>query len=51
MLLLHFIQNGEFLYSKSIEFSLEQIYEKYCEMIGEKIDEKEFYTILRIRRT
>lgn len=39
-------RNGEFLYSKSIEFSLEQIYEKYCEMIGEKIDEKEFYSTL-----
>lgn len=38
--------NGEFLYSKSIEFSLDQIYDKYCEMVGEKIDEKEFFTIL-----
>jgi hypothetical protein len=38
--------NGQYLYSKSIEFSLEQIYDKYCESIGEKIDEKEFYTVL-----
>ena len=38
--------NGEYLYSKSIEFSLEQIYDKYCESVGEKIDEKEFYSIL-----
>ena len=38
--------NGEYLYSKSIEFSLEQIYDKYCEAVGEKVDEKEFYTIL-----
>jgi len=38
--------NGQYLYSKSIEFSLEQIYDKYCEAIGEKIDEKEFYSIL-----
>lgn len=37
---------GEYLYSKSIEFSLEQIYDKYCESVGEKIDEKEFYSIL-----
>jgi hypothetical protein len=37
---------GEYIYSKSIEFSLEQIYEKYCELIGEKVDEKEFYTVL-----
>jgi hypothetical protein len=41
-----FYKNGEFLYSKSIEFSLEQIYDKYCEMVGEKIDEKEFFSIL-----
>jgi len=39
-------QNGQYLYSKSIEFSLAQIYDKYCESIGEKVDEKEFYTIL-----
>ncbi len=39
-------RNGEFLYSKSIEFSLEQIYDKYCEAIGEKVDEKEFFSIL-----
>lgn len=39
-------KNGEYLYSKSIEFSLEQIYDKYCEAIGEKVDEKEFYSIL-----
>lgn len=39
-------ENGQYLYSKSIEFSLEQIYDKYCESIGEKVDEKEFYAIL-----
>lgn len=39
-------RNGAYLYSKSIEFSLEQIYDKYCEAIGEKVDEKEFYTVL-----
>ena len=39
-------KNGEYLYSKSIEFSLEQIYDKYCEATGEKVDEEEFYTIL-----
>jgi hypothetical protein len=38
--------NGQYLYSKSIEFSLEQIYDKYCESIGEKVDENEFYTVL-----
>ncbi len=41
-----FYRNGEFLYSKSIDFSLELIYDKYCEMVGEKVDEKEFFTIL-----
>jgi len=39
-------RNGQYLYSKSIEFSLEQIYDKYCEAVGEKVDEKEFYSIL-----
>ena len=39
-------KDSEFLYSKSIEFSLEQIYDKYCEMIGEKVDESEFFNIL-----
>lgn len=39
-------RNGEYIYSKSIEFSLEQIYDKYCAAVGEKVDEKEFYTIL-----
>ncbi len=39
-------KNGEYLYSKSIEFSLDQIYDKYCEIIGEKIDEKVFFSIL-----
>ena len=39
-------KDGEYLYSKSIEFSLEQIYDKYCEIVGEKVDEKEFFTIL-----
>ncbi len=39
-------KNGQYLYSKFMEFSLEQIYDKYCELIGEKVDEKEFYKIL-----
>ena len=38
--------NGQYMYSKSLEYSLERIYDKYCESIGEKVDEKEFYTIL-----
>ncbi|PTB83424.1 hypothetical protein C9926_03000, partial [Sulfurovum lithotrophicum] len=39
-------KDGQYLYSKSIDFSLEQIYDKYCELIGEKVDEQEFYSIL-----
>ena len=39
-------KDGKFLYSKSIEFSLDQIYDKYCELVGEKVDEKEFFSIL-----
>ncbi|SFV51920.1 FIG00470756: hypothetical protein [hydrothermal vent metagenome] len=39
-------QNGEYIYSKSIEFSLEHLYEKYCELVGEKVDEEDFYNIL-----
>ncbi|MBD3789776.1 MAG: hypothetical protein IE885_05355 [Campylobacterales bacterium] len=39
-------RNGQYLYSKSIDFSLEQIYDKYCEIIGEKIDEKVFISLL-----
>ena len=39
-------EDGEYLYSKSIDFSLEQIYDKYCELIGEKVDESEFFSIL-----
>jgi hypothetical protein len=41
-----FYNNGEYLYSKSIDFSIEQMYDKYCELVGEKVDEKEFFTIL-----
>jgi Tfp pilus assembly protein PilN len=38
--------NGEYIYAKSIEFSLEQIYEKYCVSVGEKVDEKTFFAVL-----
>jgi hypothetical protein len=39
-------KDGKFIYSKSIEFSLEQIYEKYCMLVGEKIDKEEFFEVL-----
>ena len=41
-----FYKHGEYLYSKSIEFSLEQIYEKYCEIEGEQVDRDTFFSIL-----
>jgi len=41
-----FYQHGEYLYSKSLEYSLEQIYDKYCEIEGEQVDKKEFFSIL-----
>ncbi len=40
-----FYKNGEYLYAKSIEYSLEQIYDKYCELTGDRVDEKEFFNI------
>jgi len=39
-------KDGEFLYSKSLEFSLNQIYDKYCAMIGEKVDKQKFFETL-----
>jgi len=39
-------KDGNFIYSKSLEYSLEQIYEKYCALIGEKVDKVEFFEIL-----
>ena len=41
-----FYKNGEYIYSKSIDYSIEQIYDKFCEIVGEKVDETEFYNIL-----
>ena len=41
-----FYRDGEYLYSKSIEFSLEQIYEKFCEIEGEQVDRNAFFSIL-----
>jgi len=42
-----FYRNGKYLYSKSIPFSLRQIYDRYCEMIGETVDEDKFYKTLQ----
>ena len=39
-------KNGEYLYSKSLHYSLKEINEKFCELLGERVDEEEFYKIL-----
>ena len=39
-------KDGNFVYSKSLEFSLEQIYEKYCALTGDKVDKSEFFDLL-----
>ena len=43
-----FYKNGEYLYSKSIEYSLEHIYDKYCELLGETVDKDAFFKILEV---
>ncbi|ATB69581.1 hypothetical protein SJPD1_1472 [Sulfurospirillum diekertiae] len=39
-------KNGEYVYSKSLHYSLKEINEKFCELIGERIDEEDFYKLL-----
>jgi hypothetical protein len=43
-----FYKNGEYLYSKSIDYSLESIYDKYCDQVGEPVDQNEFFKILEV---
>lgn len=38
--------NGEHLYSKSLRYSLMVIYEKFCELMGERVDEEEFFNLI-----
>ncbi|RUM73569.1 MAG: hypothetical protein DSZ12_07075 [Sulfurovum sp.] len=40
-------ENGLFLYAKSITYSLEQMYDKYCELVDQKIEKEAFYTRLK----
>jgi len=42
-----FYKDGEYLYSKSINYSLQQIYDRYCEFVGKTVDEKEFFQIFQ----
>jgi uncharacterized protein YktA (UPF0223 family) len=44
---LTFYRNGEYLYSKSIQYSLRQIYDRYCEIAGKTVDEKQFFRIFQ----
>lgn len=39
-------KNGEYLYSKSLHYSLSQLTEKFCELIGERINDEDFYKLL-----
>jgi len=39
-------KGGEYIYSKSLHYSLKEINEKFCELIGERIDEDDFYKLL-----
>ncbi len=41
-----FYKDGRYLYSKSLDFSLEQIYDKFCEIEGEQVDKEHFLSIL-----
>jgi hypothetical protein len=40
-------QNGRYLYSKSLRYSLREINERLCSLIGERIDEEVFFEMLK----
>jgi len=42
-----FYKDGMYLYSKSINYSFEEIYEYYCEMVGETVDKDIFFDNLK----
>lgn len=39
-------KNGEYIYSKSLHYSLHEMNEKFCELLGERMDEERFYQLL-----
>lgn len=39
-----YFQDGSYVYSKSIKYSLEYIYEQYCSITGERVDMNDFYS-------
>ncbi len=40
-------KDGEYIYSKSLKYSFENIYERFCELYGERVDEAPFYEMLQ----
>ncbi|MDR2099787.1 MAG: hypothetical protein LBP40_03020, partial [Campylobacteraceae bacterium] len=40
-------QNGHYLYSKSLRYSLREINERFCAMLGERVDENTFFAMLQ----
>lgn len=41
-----FYKDGEYIYSKSLEYSLSHMYDLFCQKSDDKIDEKDFYYML-----
>jgi hypothetical protein len=39
-------KGGEYLYSKSLAYSLTQLTERFCELVGERVSEEDFHTLL-----
>lgn len=39
-------QYGHYVYTKSLRYSLHEMSEKFCELLGERIDEEDFYRLL-----
>jgi len=44
---LTFYRDGEYLYSKSIQYTLKNLYDRYCEIAGKTVDEKQFFRIFQ----
>ncbi|BBG65689.1 hypothetical protein NNO_0986 [Hydrogenimonas sp.] len=42
-------KDGEYIYSKSLKYSFENIYERFCELYGERVDEAAFYEMLQTK--
>ncbi|MFV0480845.1 MAG: hypothetical protein ACK5LP_02565 [Campylobacteraceae bacterium] len=40
-------KDGEYLYSKSLRYSLSEINEKFCTLLGERVDEEKFFEMLQ----